>query len=97
MIVRALGYEKEESLPYPFGYIEVAEDKGVALDEGLDSKVTYTDALTRGDVAILLYNAFFAETGVAETKQVERKIGDDENATWVLETKTDYPTLAEKV
>ena len=97
MIVRALGYEKEESLPYPFGYIEVAEDKGVALDEGLDSKVTYTDALTRGDVAILLYNAFFAETGVAETKQVERKIGDDENATWVLETKTDYPTLAEKI
>ena len=97
MIVRALGYEKEESLPYPFGYIEVAEDKGVALDEGLDSKVTYTDALTRGDVAILLYNAFFAETGVAETKQVERKIGDDENATWVLETKTNYPTLAEKV
>lgn len=97
MIVRALGYEKEESLPYPFGYIEVAEGKGVALDEGLDSKVTYTDALTRGDVAILLYNAFFAETGVAETKQVERKIGDDENATWVLETKTDYPTLAEKI
>ena len=97
MIVRALGYEKEESLPYPFGYIGVAEDKGVELDEGLDSKVTYTDALTRGDVAILLYNAFFAETGVAETKQVERKIGDDENATWVLETKTEYPTLAEKV
>ena len=97
MIVRALGYEKEESLPYPFGYIEVAEGKGVALDEGLDSKVTYTDALTRGDVAILLYNAFFAETGVAETKQVPRKIGNDGNATWVLETKTDYPTLAEKI
>lgn len=32
MIVRALGYEKEESLPYPFGYIGVAEDKGVELD-----------------------------------------------------------------
>ena len=94
MIVRALGYEKEESLPYPFGYIGVAEDKGVELDEGLSSDVSYTDALTRGDVAILLYNAFFAETGVAETKQVERELSD---GSIVLETKTDYPTLAEKV
>ena len=97
MIVRALGYEKEESLPYPFGYIEVAEGKGVALDEGLDSKVTYTDALTRGDVAILLYNAFFAETGVPETSQDPEQIGDDEHPTWVLKTNTRYPTLAEKV
>ena len=97
MIVRALGYEKEETLPYPYGYIDVAEQKGVELDEGLSSTVTYTDALTRGDVAILLYNAFFAETGVAETKQVEREIGTGANATWVLETKTTYPTLCEKV
>lgn len=94
IIVRALGYEKEESLPYPFGYIGVAENKGVELDEGLSSDVSYTDALTRGDVAILLYNAFFAETGVAETKQVERELSD---GSIVLETKTDYPTLAEKV
>ncbi len=97
MIVRALGYEKEESLPYPFGYIGVAEDKDVALDEGLGSDVTYTDALTRGDVAILLYNAFFAKTGVAETKQVEREIGKGDKSTWVLEAKTEYPTLAEKI
>ena len=96
MIVRALGYEKEETLAYPYGYIDVAEAKGVELGEGLDSSVSYTDALTRGDVAILLYNAFFAETGVAETKQVEREIGEGDNATWVLETVTEYPTFCEK-
>lgn len=96
MIVRALGYEKEEVLSYPFSYIEIAEDKKVALNEGLDSSVSYTDALTRGDVAILLYNAFFAETGVAETVQKEREIGSGENATWVLETVTEYPTFCEK-
>lgn len=96
MVVRALGYEKEETLAYPYGYIDVAEAKGVELGEGLDSSVSYTDALTRGDVAVILYNAFFAETGVAETKQVEREIGSGENATWVLETVTDYPTFCEK-
>ena len=96
MVVRALGYEKEETLPYPFGYIDVAEDKDVALNEGLGSEVSYTDALTRGDVAVILYNAFFAETGVAETKQVEREIGEGNNSTWVLETVTEYPTFCEK-
>lgn len=97
MVVRALGYEKEASLPYPFGYIGVAEDDGVELGEGLSSDITYTDALTRGDVAIILYNAFFAETGVPETKQVQDKIGDDDAATWVLRTETTYPLLCEKV
>ena len=96
MLVRALGYEKEEALQYPFGYIEKAEKKGVELDEGLDSSVSYTDALTRGDVAVLLYNTFFAETGVAETKQVEEEIGSGANATWVLKTVTEYPTFCEK-
>lgn len=95
MIVRALGYEKEEALSYPFDYIDIAESKDVALNEGLED-VNYTDALTRGDVAVLLYNAFFAKTGVAETKQVEREIGVGANATWVLETVTDYPTFCEK-
>ena len=97
MLIRALEYEKEESLPYPYGFIDKAESKGVELGKGLPSSVSYTDALTRGDVAILLYNAFFAEMGVAETRQVEREIGTGANATWVLETKTEYPTLCEKV
>ena len=97
MIVRALGYEDEGTLSYPFEFIGIAEQKGVELDEGLDSSVAYTDALTRGDVAILLYNAFFAETGIPETKQVEKLIGDDEKATWVLQTVTEYPTLCEKI
>ena len=93
MLVRALGYEKEEALPYPFGYIEVAEGEGVELDEGLASSVGYTTELTRGDVAILLYNTFFAETGVAETKQVE---GSFSNGDPYLKTVTEYPTFCEK-
>lgn len=102
MLVRALGYEKEEALPYPFGYIEVAEGEGVELGEGLDSSVGYTDELTRGDVAILLYNTFFAETGVAETKQVEKLIGkapaegETDKRQYVLVTETTYPTFCEK-
>lgn len=94
MVVRALGYEKEASLPYPFGYIGVAEDKGVELGEGLSSDITYTDNLTRGDVAIILYNAFFAETGVAETEQVEYELSD---GSYVLKSETTYPLLCEKV
>ena len=97
MIVRALGYETEESLPYPFGYIEIAESKGVELNKGLPSNISYTDALTRGNVAILLYNAFFAETGVAETKQEEKRLGNAEDGySFVLQTVTEYPTFCEK-
>ena len=97
MLVRALGYEKEEALPYPFGYIEIAEQKDVELNEGLDSSVGYTTALTRGDVAILLYNTFFAETGVPETTQKERLLGKGTDAaTYVLETVTEYPIFCEK-
>ncbi len=92
MIIRALGHE-DESYVYPFTYIEKAEELG--LDEGLDSKINYDSILTRGDVAILLYNTFFAELGKEETKQVERLIGN--GSKWVLETKTYHPTLAEDV
>ena len=94
MLVRTLGYEENEALSYPYGYIEVAESKNVKLDTNV--KVNYTDVLTRGDMAILLYNTFFAETGIAETKQVEREIGTGNNTTWVLETVTEYPTFCEK-
>lgn len=59
MLVRALGYEKDEKLPYPFGYINQAEELG--LDKNLPSTVNYGDKLTRGDVAILLANAFYAD------------------------------------
>ena len=96
MIVRALDWEEENDLVYPFGHIEVAEQEGVELDAGLDSKVGYTDTLTRGDMAILLYNAFFAETGVEEVATREREIGSGNNATWVLEEYTTNPRLCEK-
>ena len=96
MIVRALGYETEETLPYPFGYIGVAEDKNVDLCEGLDSTVDYTTALTRGDVAVILYNMFFAETGVAETKQVAKNYGTEENPDYLLITESYNPVFCEK-
>lgn len=66
MLVRALGYEKDEALPYPFGYIDVAEDLG--LDEDLPSDLSYTDNLTRGNVAIILANAFYAEMNEKTTE-----------------------------
>lgn len=100
MIVRALDWEETKNLVYPFGHIEVAEQEGVELDNGLDSSVGYTDTLTRGDMAILLYNAFFAETGIEEVYTVERKIGmsddDEDNDTWVLQEYTTNPRLCEK-
>ena len=68
MVVRALDYEEEEKLIYPHGYIEVAEKLGIELDANLDSKLGYEDTLTRADMAIILYNAFFAETAIAEVE-----------------------------
>lgn len=97
MLVRALGYEKNEILSYPHSYINIAEQKKVNLGDGLPSKVSYTTELTRGNVAVLLYNAFYAETATPETVQKERKIGYGDNAKWVLETVEEYPKLCEKV
>ncbi len=65
MIVRALGYD-DGTLAYPIGYISIAEDLG--LDENLPSTLNYTDTLTRGDVAIILANMFYAETAEVEIK-----------------------------
>ncbi len=94
MIVRALKYEADgEKLQYPFGYIEVAEAEDVDLAEGLASTVDYTDALTRGDMAILLYNAFFAKMGVAT---IDYKEIVTENGAYLVEEET-YPVLCEDV
>lgn len=65
MLVRALGYEAKEALGYPFDYITIAEKIG--LDEGLPSNVKYDTKLTRGNVAVLLYNAFYADMATGET------------------------------
>ncbi len=69
MVVRALDWDEDQGLVYPFGFINVAEQDGVELDAGLASDLGYTDELTRGDMAIILYNAFFAETGIPEIVQ----------------------------
>lgn len=97
MIIRALGYEKNEPLAYPFGYINIAESKNVKLNEGLDSDLAYTDSLTRGDVAIILYNAFFAEIGETKVQQIEKLLGaGSANATYVLEEQEYNPTFCEE-
>lgn len=95
MIIRALGYEENETLAYPFGYIEKAEKENVALDEGLDSKITYTDKLTRGDMAIILYNTFFAEVGVPDIVNKEKKFKNSDD--WYVVQEEEYKTLCEKV
>lgn len=59
MLSRALGYEKDGALNYPHDYIDIAEDIG--LNENLDEEVQYTDFLNRGQVAIILHNAFYAD------------------------------------
>ncbi len=101
MLVRALGYAEDGELAYPYQTNEIAEQKGVELDEGLDSSINYTDALTRGDMAIMLYNAFFAETGEAEIVNKEKILewedsNGDLQSTAVLISEEVYPTLAEK-
>lgn len=95
MVVRALEYESEEELIYPHGYIDVAEQDGVELDAGLPSDLDYEDALTRGDMAIILYNAFFAETAIPEVK-LEVEDEDDDDGVLYYKEVTSYPILCEK-
>lgn len=60
MVVRTLGYK---GLAYPWGYIEKAVELGLTEDVN----VAYTDNLTRGQVAVIIYNAMFANTKAGET------------------------------
>ena len=97
MLIRALGYEQGDTeLEYPYDYIDIAEGSKVDLGDGLPSTVTYTTPLTRGNVAVLLYNAFFAETGYAKTESKEKLIGvGSEKPKYVIVKETVYPTTAE--
>lgn len=59
MVVRALGYGSTAmDKSYPWSYINTAIRLG--LDNGLED-VNYTDELTRGQVAAMLYNALTAD------------------------------------
>lgn len=62
MVVRTLGYK---GLTYPWGYIEKAVE--LDLTEGIGADVAYTDNLTRGEVATIIYNAMFATTSKGNT------------------------------
>ncbi len=61
MTVRTLGYT---GLEWPWGYIEKAVSLG--LTDGI-TDVAYTDELTRGEVAQIIYNALFAKTKAGDT------------------------------
>ena len=67
MVVRTLGYK---GLAYPWGYIEKAVELGLTKDVN----AAYTDNLTRGQVAVIIYNAMFANTKSGET--LAKKIFD---------------------
>ena len=56
MVVRTLGYT---GLDWPWAYIQKAVELG--LTEGITG-VAYTEELTRGEVAQIIYNALFATT-----------------------------------
>lgn len=60
MVCRTLGYK---GLSYPWGYIETAVELG--LTKGIDA--VYTEELTRGEVAVIIYNAMFVPTKSGET------------------------------
>lgn len=69
MVVRTLGYK---GLAYPWGYIEKAVELGLTTDVN----AAYTDNLSRGQVAVIIYNAMFANTKSGET--LAKKIFDCE-------------------
>jgi len=61
MAVRTLGYQ---GLDWPWGYIEKAVELGLTKNI---TDVAYTDILTRGEVAMVIYNALFAEKNGGST------------------------------
>ncbi len=93
MIVRAMGYETGD-IVYPHGYIDIAESSDVALDKGIPSAFSYETPLSRGAVAILLYNAFFGETAYEEVEYVERFLSTGKG---VMQKRTYNPTIAEYI
>lgn len=98
MLIRALGYEKGEVLSYPHSYIALAEQKGIELGEGLPSRVSYDTKLTRGNVAVLLYNAFYAEMAKTITVDEVRLLGQGSaKPKYVLETVEKHPRLCEDI
>lgn len=68
IVIRALGYEENEELTYPDGYIALA--KKLRLSENVGA-VENTAELNRGDVAKILYNALFADMKDGENAAVK--------------------------
>lgn len=68
MVLRALGYEENEELTYPDGYIALAKELRISDNV---KETENTAELTRGDVAIILYNALFADMKDGENAAVK--------------------------
>lgn len=62
MAVRALGYETAD-MSYPYGYILAAEKLGLTEDVDV---INYTQALTRGETAQIIWNMLGTEIAVAD-------------------------------
>lgn len=69
MAVRALGYETAE-MNYPYGHILAAEKLG--LTDNMAPELQYTDALTRGETAQIMWNTLITE--IAYVDPVSEKI-----------------------
>lgn len=67
MLVRMFGYEKKAPLSYPQSYISIAENIGLSQNI---NKSSYTDELTRGDVAIILNNALNKKPHALDGKKI---------------------------
>lgn len=90
MLVRALGWD-DGTYTYPISYIDKAEELG--LDKSLPSTLGYKDTLTRGDLAIILANMFYADT--AET--VIKYVTSTANGATTITPVEENITLAKKV
>ncbi len=101
MLVRALGYEKDVNLNYPYDYIDIAEEIG--LDEDVPSNLKFDSPLSRGNVAILLYNAIYADmAGGHDAYKTIIGTEELEDGTIVVfengqELYTEYDNVAEKI
>ncbi len=85
MVVRALEYEKESSLSYPDGYINIAKEIG--LSQNIDASIADTAFLTRGDVANwgVVVNDIINGTAVVENSALDY----NENTFIVTKSATD--------
>lgn len=81
MAVRALGYE-ETGMSYPYGYILAAEK--LELNKNLATDIQYTDALTRGETAQIIWNMMTVYKAYVDPVSKKILYPNDKSATGLL-------------